>query len=124
MPDAPQGSEQPNESVGEATYRAVNELTSRADNPLTRSQAFVLLAEQQGRQEGTVSANYYRVARKRGEGRSARKRPAAPRVARAVSAPATNQLLQAIARARRALDEVEAAAREDLKVRQQLKSLL
>ena len=32
MSDAPQGSEQPNESVGEATYRAVNELTSRAEN--------------------------------------------------------------------------------------------
>lgn len=123
MPDAPQRSEQANESVGEATYRAVNELTSRAENPLTRSQAFVQLAEEQGRQEGTVSANYYRVARKRGEGRSRRKKPAV-RASKPVSAAATSPLLEAIARAQRALEEVEAAARDDLKVRQQLKSLL
>jgi hypothetical protein len=124
MPDAPQGSEQANESVGEATYRAVNELTSRAENPLTRSQAFVQLAEEQGRQEGTVSANYYRIARKRGEGRSRRKKPAAVRAPKPAGTTATSPLLEAIARAQRALEEVEAVARDDLKVRQQLKSLL
>ena len=123
MPDAHQDSEQPKESIGEATYRAVNALTSRAENPLTRSQAFVQLAQEQGRQEGTVSANYYRVARKRGEGRSRRRKPAARASTRA-SAPATSPLLEAIARAQQALREVEAAARDDLKVRQQLKSLL
>ncbi len=122
MPDAAQGSV-PAETIGEATYRAVNELTSRAENPLTRAQAFAVLAEEQGRQEGTVSANYYRVARKRGEGRSQRKK-AAPRAAKAAGAAPSNALLDAIARAQKALKDVEAAAREDLKVRQQLKSLL
>lgn len=122
MPDPVQSSE-PRENIGEATYRAVNELTSRANDPLTRAQAFAVLAEEQGRQEGTVSANYYRVARKRGEGRSQRKK-AQPRATRASSPAAGSALLEAIARAQEALKEVEAAAREDLKVRQQLKSLL
>jgi hypothetical protein len=123
VPDPAQSSE-PHENIGEATYRAVNELTSRADSPLTRAQAFAVLAEQQGRQEGTVSANYYRVARKRGEGRSQRKKAPA-RAPRAAATPTPgNALLDAIARAQDALKEVEAAAREDLKVRQQLKSLL
>ena len=113
----------PSENIGEATYRAVNELTSRADNPLTRAEAFAVLAEQQGRQEGTVSANYYRVARKRGEGRSQRKKAPA-RAPRNTPPVGGNPLLEAIARAQEALKEVEAAARDDLKVRQQLKSLL
>lgn len=123
MPD-PAESPDARENIGETTYRAVNELTSRAENPLTRAQAFALLAEQQGRQEGTVSANYYRVARKRGEGRSQRRK--APARAPRSAAPATggSALLEAIARAQEALKEVEAAARDDLKVRQQLKSLL
>lgn len=122
MPDPAQSSE-PNENIGEATYRAVNELTSRSVEPLTRAQAFAVLAEQQGRQEGTVSANYYRVARKRGEGRSQRKKAPA-RAPRAGNTAQGNALLDAIARAQEALREVEAAARDDLKVRQQLKSLL
>lgn len=122
MPD-PAESTDARENIGEATYRAVNELTSRAENPLTRAQAFAVLAEQQGRQEGTVSANYYRVARKRGEGRSQR-RKAPSRAPRSTPAAGGNALLEAIARAQEALKEVEAAARDDLKVRQQLKSLL
>ena len=122
MPDtAPSTGER--ENIGEATYRAVNELTSRTDNPLTRAEAFAVLAEQQGRQEGTVSANYYRVARKRGEGRSQRKKAPA-RAPRNTTPVGGNALLEAIARAQEALKEVEAAARDDLKVRQQLKSLL
>jgi sirohydrochlorin ferrochelatase len=119
----PAQSPEAHENIGEATYRAVNELTSRKVDPLTRAQAFAALAEEQGRQEGTVSANYYRVARKRGEGRSQRKKAPA-RTPRAARPPQGNALLEAIARAQEALKEVEAAARDDLKVRQQLKSLL
>lgn len=121
MPDPDKTVQPPAEPVGEATYRAVNSLTSRKTNPLTRAQAFAQLAKEQGRKEGTVSANYYRVARKRGEGRSRKanpsRRPRAEKVAQ-------NPLLEAIARAQAALAAVEAAAREDLEVRRQLKSLL
>ena len=123
MPD-PAQSPEPHENIGEATYRAVNELTSRSVDPLTRAQAFAVLAEQQGRQEGTVSANYYRVARKRGEGRSQRKKAPARAPRAGNNAAPGNALLDAIARAQEALKEVEAAARDDLKVREQLKSLL
>ncbi len=48
LADAPQGSEPSNESVGEATYRAVNELTSPSGQPADPVRGVdVLLAEQQ-----------------------------------------------------------------------------
>lgn len=121
MPDTEEAIQSSTEPVGEATYRAVNQLTSRKANPLTRAQAFAQLAEKQGRKEGTVSANYYRVARKRGEGRS--RKAATPKRVR-MEKSAQSPLLEAIARAQAALAAVEEAAQQDLKVRQQLKSLL
>lgn len=121
MPDANGAAQPPAEPVGEATYRSVKELTSRKTNTLTRAQAFAQLAEEQERKESTVSANYYRVARKRGEGRS--QRAATPRRAR-LDTSAPSPLLEAIARAQAALAAVEAVAQQDLEVRRQLKSLL
>lgn len=122
MADSSEPGSPSSENIGEATYRAVNELTGRRSDPLTRAQAFAQLAAEQGRKEGTVSANYYRVARKRGEGRPAT-RPAAPRRATKQSAQA-GSLLEAIERAKAALEAVEVVAREDLRVREQLRSLL
>jgi hypothetical protein len=64
-------------SVGRETYESVNKLV---DGGKTRTEAFAMVAVDRKQQEGTVSANYYRVARAHSKtsGRSAtRSRPAA-----------------------------------------------
>lgn len=47
-------------TIGPAIYQRVNELVSQGKN---RTEAFAQVAEERGQQTGTVSANYYRVAR-------------------------------------------------------------
>ncbi|MCW0193385.1 MAG: hypothetical protein OJJ55_19050 [Rhodococcus sp.] len=54
-------------NIGEAIYAEVEALTK--GGKITRSQAFDEIATRSGRKVGTVSANYYRVARAKGEGR-------------------------------------------------------
>jgi hypothetical protein len=64
-------------SVGRETYQAVNKLV---DGGKSRTEAIAAVAAERKQQEGTVSANYYRVARAQGKtpGRPAtRSRPAA-----------------------------------------------
>jgi hypothetical protein len=50
--------------VGEEIFKQIESLVSRQNLP--RSKAFEQLAKKTGRKPGTVAANYYRVARKRG----------------------------------------------------------
>jgi hypothetical protein len=60
-------------SKGEEIFGRVNALT--ANEGINRSQAFERIAESSGSRPGTVAANYYRVARKRGgEGIQSRSR--------------------------------------------------
>lgn len=56
--------------VGEEIYEQVEQLVTAGK--IRRTEAFRRIAEQTGRREGTVAANYYRVARKRGQGRPRR----------------------------------------------------
>lgn len=51
-------------TIAEDTYNAIEALTSRKKDPLTRTAAFAAHAEAIGSRAGTVSANYYRQARK------------------------------------------------------------
>jgi hypothetical protein len=85
-------------SVGRATFERVNELVKEG---LTKSQAFAKIAEETGRNSGTVSANYYRVARRSGAGK--RRRRAATRTAAEVAvAPGQTQAAKASGRGRSA----------------------
>jgi len=54
-------------NVGETIYAEVTRLI--AGGGMSKRDAFAQVAEAQGRQAGTVSASYYRIARQRGEGR-------------------------------------------------------
>ncbi len=51
-------------SVGAEIFEQIEKIV--ADQKVSRSAAFRRLGEKTGRQPGTVAANYYRVARKRG----------------------------------------------------------
>lgn len=51
-------------NVGERIFAEVEQMT--ADGNMKRLAAFKAIAERTGAQAGTVAANYYRVARKRG----------------------------------------------------------
>src|SRR5258708_29152571 len=57
--------------VGEQIFREVEQLTSGGRT--TRLAAFRAIADRTGRKVGTVTANYYRIARKRGVPLRARK---------------------------------------------------
>lgn len=50
-------------TIGPAVYRRVNELTAEGKN---RTEAFQVVATERSMNSGTVSANYYRVARSEG----------------------------------------------------------
>src|SRR3954454_12771685 len=54
--------------VGEQIYEQVETLVGQG---MTRTEAFGRISEESGRRSGTVAANYYRVARKRGGGQTA-----------------------------------------------------
>jgi hypothetical protein len=51
-------------TIGKQVFAQVEELT--AQGGMTRLAAFKQIAEASGRQVGTVSANYYRIARQKG----------------------------------------------------------
>ena len=68
-------------TIGPAIFEQVNKLV--ADGK-TRTEAFAQIAQERKSRPGTVSANYYRVARQQGQERSRRRSsaPAATRVTR------------------------------------------
>jgi hypothetical protein len=103
-------------SVGNEIFDQVEGLMSREG--LTRTQAFQRLSETTGRRAGTVAANYYRVARKRGAALQPRK-PRAPRgsgtARRAPRRAGSSNAEAALARASEAIQELAAVVREQQK---------
>jgi len=59
-------------SVGVEIFEQVEKLV--ADQKIGRTEAFRRLASKTGRQQGTVAANYYRIARQRGTKLAPRRR--------------------------------------------------
>ena len=53
-------------TIGPAIYEEVNKLVAEGK---TRTEAFAAVAKKRKARNGTVAANYYRVARQQGEGR-------------------------------------------------------
>ena len=104
-------------SVGNEIFDQVEALMSQEG--LTRTQAFQRLSETTGRRAGTVAANYYRVARKRGAAlqprkpRAARKSSTAGR--RAPRRGGSSSADAALARASEAIQELAAVVREQQK---------
>src|SRR5205823_3872883 len=62
--------------VGPEIYSKVTELVKGG---MSKADAFKQIAKERDSSEGTVSANFYRVARQQGQGRSARRRRSAAR---------------------------------------------
>ena len=76
-------------SVGRATFEAINTITS--DGKLTKQAAFAAYGERTNTKPGTVSANYYRVARAEAPAKTAKRRPAAAKKATASAATSRRQ---------------------------------
>ncbi len=103
-------------TVGDEIFEQVEKLM--ADEGLTRTAAFARLSEQTGRRAGTVAANYYRVARRRG----ATLQPRAPRGSRKRQggggggrSAASGSAEAALAKASEALAELSAVVRSQEK---------
>lgn len=103
-------------SVGNEIFDQVESLMSTEG--LTRTQAFQRLSETSGRRAGTVAANYYRVARKRGAALQPRK-PRAPRGTgggrRGARRGGSSSAEAALARASEAIQELTTVVREQQK---------
>jgi hypothetical protein len=69
----------PRGGIAEAIFAEVEQMT--AGGAMSKSDAFAAISERTGRRSGTVAANYYRIARKRGA-------PLEPRVRRGPGRPA------------------------------------
>ncbi len=94
-------------SVGNEIFDEVERLVADGMN---KSQAFKEISTRSGREEGTVAANYYRVARQRGVSlRPRRRRGESP--ARGRSAAGAGDVASALAKATAALDELAKAVR-------------
>jgi hypothetical protein len=103
-------------SIGNEIFDQVEALMSQEG--LTRTQAFQRLSETSGRRAGTVAANYYRVARKRGAALQPRK-PRAPRGSgtrrRGPRRGGSSSADAALARASEAIQELATVVREQQK---------
>jgi hypothetical protein len=94
--------------IGAEIFEQVEKLV--ATENLTRTQAFKRLSEETGRRQGTVAANYYRIARQRGAALQPRVRrgPGRPRGRGRGQASDTQAV---ISRAMSALEELGELAR-------------
>ncbi len=103
-------------SVGNEIFDQVESLMSQEG--LTRTQAFQRLSETSGRRAGTVAANYYRVARKRGAALQPRK-PRAKRTTgtgrRGPRRGGSSNAEAALARASEAIQELATVVRDQQK---------
>lgn len=75
-------------TIGPAIYKRVTELVGEGKR---RSEAFVLVGEERGSSPGTVSANYYRVARAQNSGRAKGRTAARTRRRVRATTPRTQQ---------------------------------
>jgi hypothetical protein len=89
--------------IGEQIFDQVEKLVATG---MTRTQAFAQISSESGRRAGTVAANYYRVARKRGTGSA---RPRAGR-RRAAAAPARRTATRARTSRAAASTDIDALA--------------
>lgn len=99
-------------TIGDEIFEQVEKLI--ADEGLSRTNAFARLSEMTGRRAGTVAANYYRVARKRG----AELQPRAPRGSRRRSggrSASSGGADAALAKATEAIQELSAVVRSQEK---------
>jgi len=80
--------------IGAEIFEQVEKMV--ADQQIGRTEAFRRLSAKTGRQQGTVAANYYRIARQRGA-------KLAPRRRRAIGGANTNSVLK---RALAALEDI------------------
>lgn len=95
--------------VAEGIFAEVERMT--AGGAMNRSEAFEEISRRTGRRAGTVAANYYRIARKRGTVAPRKGRgPGRPRGAS--PAAATGDAAAAVARAEDAVRELAALVRE------------
>jgi hypothetical protein len=111
--------------IGNEIFEQVQNLT--ADRKMTRTGAFKRIAEKSGRNEGTVAANYYRVARQHGVKLQKRRRrgtaSAAPGIPRMLKGPQGRQsdsraltLVQELTELiRQQTSEIERLRRENLR---------
>jgi hypothetical protein len=72
-------SERPDGSIGRATFETINKMT--ADGTMTKQAAFIAYGRRTNTQPGTVSANYYRVARASGTTKPRKPKPAPAKTA-------------------------------------------
>lgn len=93
--------------VGQQIFTQVQDMLAK--EKITHSEAFRRISEETGRRPGTVAANYYRIARMQGLGRTRGGGPGRPRGRRASGA--TGDVGQALARATQALDDLAVAVR-------------
>jgi hypothetical protein len=70
-------------TIGPDVFKRVNEVVAEGKR---RSEAFAIVGQERGSSPGTVSANYYRVARAQSKGRGKRRASGSPR-RRASAAP-------------------------------------
>lgn len=94
--------------IGAQIFDQVEKLV--AAEKITRSEAFKRISDQTGRREGTVSANYYRIARQQGATLQPRGRrgPGRPR---GRTGAAGSEIATAISHVSSALTELQAAVR-------------
>jgi len=94
-------------SIGQQIFDQVQRMLK--DDNLSATEAFRRISEETGRREGTVAANYYRIARMRGMTRARGGGAGRPRGRRAGGGGGDVQ--SAMARVSTALDELTAAVR-------------
>lgn len=109
-------------SIGEQIFAEVEQLT--AGGAMNRLAAFNAVAERSGRKLGTVAANYYRVARKRGAPLRARRPSGSPAGRRVGGTGTVASALKALQAALQEQERELARLRDENRRFQQLRRLL
>jgi hypothetical protein len=117
-----QSTKRPRGSVGEQIFAEVEQLT--AGGAMPRLKAFEAVAQRTGRQVGTVAANYYRVARKRGAPLAPRRRRGAASAGGRAGGGKVSAALKALQAALQEQERELARLRAENKRFQQLRRLL
>lgn len=110
-PPAPTGNaaqEPPRGGIADAIFAEVEQMT--AGGAMSKSDAFEAISARTGRRAGTVAANYYRIARKRGVALEPRVRRGAGRPKES-GAQATGSAEDVIRRLERAVSDLAALLR-------------
>lgn len=109
-------------AIGQQIFEQVEQLT--AGGAMKRNAAFKQIAEASGRQLGTVSANFYRIARQKGAPLRKRRVGRPPGSATAVNGSRVAAALQLVASALRAQEEELAKLRGEVAAFAKVRQLL